>query len=411
MPTNTARVWNTGTPENPIFNFELPSGAKGEPGGWNFGTLLTANTDLNTVTAPGLYQQTNSPLAAERLALNYPPTISDVNGSIRAGIRVYPWGGSKGAIIQEYINIGVRNEASFIPMTTWRRHNYPATEGVQWSPWTVIAPDRSTTDANGFKVMQTWDEVSNSWVSLAGPGGITQGGNLTTLDLNAVTTPGVYYQKLSGWVTAANNYPSVGNCGSLTVTNWGTGADGEVVQQYTCYPNQALSITTFGAFVRTRRSGAWSPWRAYALQRVDDTAGRAIYTWDDVSSREQMIYGDSGVRNIIAAIAGQSTAASDPSVLIHRNGNLVTLIFENLQPATSADWTPFTSLPAGFRPRLRNPHRFFITASNLGEQRSMFLYTSGAMTIFGAKNTDVIRSSITYPTVDPWPTSLPGTAI
>lgn len=75
---------------------------------------------------------------------------------------------------------------------------------------------------------------------------------LTTEDLNTVTTPGKYYQSQSGEATLATNYP-VPSAGSLRVK--ANAARTQVQQFY-----NRFSASVHGQYWRVYYSGVWSPW-------------------------------------------------------------------------------------------------------------------------------------------------------
>ena len=240
------------------------------------------------------------------------------------------------------------------------------------------------------------------------PGGWNVGTGLGDRNLDDITTPGLYHQADGAKGLSALNYPREKAAGALQVYSW----NGGLFQEFTLIGATPTPATS-GKYIRSTRGSVWTSWAFYPIQRVDNTAGKAIYTWDDTINKEQMIYGVSGVRNITSLAAGLNTtteSGGDPAILLSREGSTVTLMFENAKPLANGDWNVFSGLPVGFRPKLKNPQRYFILASTNStvSAKSMFFYTSGAMVVFGAASTDVYRQTITYPTVDAWPTTLPG---
>ena len=134
---------------------------------------------------------------------------------------------------------------------------------------------------------------------------------------------------------------------------------------------------------------------------VSNSAGRTVHVWDTLNQREQLIYGYTGVRDISALVTGLSG-----QVLLSRDGNNVTLEFNNVSP-TSTGVVDFIYLPQGFRIG-RTTYRW-LQATVEGMSRSFQLYASGNSRINTADLTDSYRQSFTFPTLDPWPISLPGT--
>lgn len=143
--------------------------------------------------------------------------------------------------------------------------------------------------------------------------------------------------------------------------------------------------------------------RAYT---IDQSAGRVVKVWDYLNNREQMIYGDTGERLMTDARITAGYAS------ITRTGNTVQLAANALVlgnetgTLTLLDWAP-----QGFRPRdivtsesaaywsTETTHRMRVNPYNKSVQ------------ILGITAGEPINWLVTFRTVDPWPPSLPGTAI
>jgi len=234
------------------------------------------------------------------------------------------------------------------------------------------------------------------------PGGIVFGTDIGPANLDTITASGVYRQTNGSYVTALNNYPAVGGIGVLMVLS-AFGDNTRLVQMFermTSDVNQTGRIT----WRRTLYAGVWSPWRSYASSRVDQTAGRALYAWDDVNSREQLIYGDTGWRDVKAlTINGWSST----SLLIRRVGSAVSLV--GSVSATAATSDHYMPLQAGFAPAAGGYHGVASSTAvppvfrPLGTDGTNHYVTSG-----GTSGTYNIQAN--YMTVSSWPTTLPGTA-
>lgn len=147
-----ASVSVRGTPENPIFDFELPEGPAGAPGGWTMGTNLNT-TDLNTVRTPGLYWN-GSTVNALNPALHYPPMV-DVNGSVRGLLEVKSWSGGT-SVIQEYTRLGTGVPTGLHrPRVTYSRYNL----NDDWTPWDATVTTR--VDNTAGRVVYIWDDTTN----------------------------------------------------------------------------------------------------------------------------------------------------------------------------------------------------------------------------------------------------------
>jgi hypothetical protein len=229
------------------------------------------------------------------------------------------------------------------------------------------------------------------------PGGIVAATSLpANTDLNNVTTPGTYRTD-SVTATTATNHPQNSLAANLIVMANGTSLITQVA-----YPlNGALASRVF--FFRSYNTNAWQPWRAYSYARVDQTAGRVIYQWDDLNARDQLVYGDTGERDIRTAFGNGTFAA----LKLRRFGNLVFL--------TCVGWTPpanstgnllLGTLPVGFR----NNNTLAIVATENGS--TIKACTIGANTssiaIGGNLATAQYNFHTSWLTVDSWPTTLPG---
>lgn len=233
------------------------------------------------------------------------------------------------------------------------------------------------------------------------PGGIVLGTILGTTDLNSITTPGTYRQSDASGASGslANNYPFTGSYGTLNV--FGTTAS-DVVQEFhlQSYNN---AVDARRVYRRAKSNGVWSPWRCYNSTRVDQTAGRVIYQWDDLNSREQIIYGDTGWRSIVGmSVAGVGT------LHIRRVGQMVTINAVGVNSTAGASYvTIFASgqLP-GFVPSITMRS---VATTAAGAARILDIAGGLEMRLF-APEAAPYSFSIAYPTNDAWPTTLPGTA-
>lgn len=227
-----------------------------------------------------------------------------------------------------------------------------------------------------------------------------------TTDLNTIITPGVYFQNDGTKTTTALHYPAnVTAPGTLSVYlgNLGSAANG--IQTWISSYNGTTGGRTM--YVRQFDAGGvnWSSWRAIQSSRVDQTAGRAIYQWDDVNVREQLVYGDTGWRNVSSAIGNGWTGY----MYIRRIGYVVYF-------KAAIDGTNFTSdhfYPAfntmtGFIPDLAGTIPQIGMADQNNTLKAVYyatdLYVRSGIKISGT------LISIQWTTADAWPTTLPGTA-
>lgn len=279
------------------------------------------------------------------------------------------------------------------------------------------------------------------------PGGIVSGTDLGTIDLNTITTAGTYRCVSSANATLPNNYPVAGKAGSLVVFARDTNGP-SVIQTYYPY-NGANGFAARHFYQRWSSNGTtWFSWKVFTSSRVDQTAGRAIYQWDDVNDREQLIYGDTGWRDMALDPTYGIVAAGDffgtPSggsvtagtVRIRRIGNTV-YIGGNGAIQAKQDYSTTTKnlviLPPGFRSSGNNDTIICKYGNNGGDTGQRLVFVSpGAFYASPAYVTAVplidanwngTSTGQAYPklyhgiwlygswiTNDTWPTTLPGNA-
>lgn len=247
-------------------------------------------------------------------------------------------------------------------------------------------------------------------------GGLTQATQVfSTANANTYTTPGIYTQ-VSGSTTALN-WPVAGTKGTLFVV--GVTASNLVHQEF--YPSTG-SATTAGrvAYVREMLTATtWSAWRASPTTRVDQTAGRTIYQWDDLNSRDQRVYGDTGWRSLSLGAGAVSGV-----VQVRRVGNIVTAkIIDVVLNGTNRFLTNNVG-NAGFNPSdggvASNNFAMGLTISGTdtqGDWHRVNAYRfgvqwqgtvrTGAVTVPAAG----LNGQFSWMTDDAWPTTLPGTAV
>lgn len=153
---------------------------------------------------------------------------------------------------------------------------------------------------------------------------------------------------------------------------------------------------------------------------VDQTAGRTVTVWDYLNNREQLIYGDTGRRNITALFNGSAPNASvgiaGGNVYLTRVGRMVELNMENvtLPPGQSTSFVQLGDIiPVGFQPPNERDYplsaRLTAEGTNGGGIRINRL--TGRIYIYLHANGETIRVTATWFTEDPWPTALPGVAV
>lgn len=133
---------------------------------------------------------------------------------------------------------------------------------------------------------------------------------------------------------------------------------------------------------------------------ISQTAGRTVLAWDYVNSREQLIYGDTGMRDITDLVSGVSSGR----LLLQRTAAACHLIFDGLTFAANGSGTPAV-IPSGFRPVAVVPNT--LEGATMRAQVTQW----GNVQIYNWTAGVPLRGFISWPCPDPWPATLPGTSI
>lgn len=130
-----------------------------------------------------------------------------------------------------------------------------------------------------------------------------------------------------------------------------------------------------------------------------DAVGRVAYAWDTGSKRMQMVYGDTGLRQL------ETNAGIGGMAFVRRSGNMVTFYMRDVVLVSSE---AILTLPAGFRPDY-SPN-YGLMGRTGGRVPVMFTIANGVINQNGSLS-GTIYATFTFMTNDPWPTSLPGVAV
>lgn len=238
-------------------------------------------------------------------------------------------------------------------------------------------------------------ELANRIDAVAAAGTATLG----TSNLNDITTAGTYTQTADANATLANNYPVASSAGILEVDSVRTGA---VVQRYTPQAGAGGNVSSF--YIRRLNGGAWSAWYQYTATRWNTAAGRAIHTASATGS-EQLIYGDTGWRNVSSLLTNGWTG----SLYLRRFGHRVSALAEALNPNGKTSDTALL-LPAGFQAGTLGGRSVF---HNLVVPASVYRVAAAgtSLNVVATTTAGALYGACDWYTEAAWPTTLPGTAV
>lgn len=141
---------------------------------------------------------------------------------------------------------------------------------------------------------------------------------------------------------------------------------------------------------------------------IDQSAGRVVKVWDYLNNRDQIIYGSTGIRDVSASAGNLQSG----SIEVSREDNRVFYKLYNVVPTDPS--LPITLGAAfargnGFYNSEKVWHRLNPYGAPIMTHKQMA--TAGSEILIGAPvASGGVSCSFSHPTVDPWPTSLPGAA-
>lgn len=145
----------------------------------------------------------------------------------------------------------------------------------------------------------------------------------------------------------------------------------------------------------------FEPFRRYTISQ---DAGRVITAWDYVNHREQMIYGDTGMRDVTSLITNHVSG----KLLMQRTGNVVIVHFNDIMTShpEAAGWTKLATIPSGFRAAVSSDQMSTYPDATRQRRRQVNYYGDVSVSNYNP-NTPQIGTAV-YTTRDPWPATLPG---
>ncbi|AZS11109.1 hypothetical protein SEA_WAWA_2 [Arthrobacter phage Wawa] len=221
-------------------------------------------------------------------------------------------------------------------------------------------------------------------------------------NLNDVMTSGIYR------MTATND--------NLLIRNFPRNYDTGILEVFERVPGQTLiqvwhsiNINSRITFERSYVNG-WQPWQMYSSTRVSQAAGRAFYQWNDVALQEQLIYGDTGWRDMSSLLVNGWTLGTGGALQVRRVGYQVYWRAYNLN-GSAATSSVFVMIPAGFgyetyNNRLPTTDGTSVTSVLVNNTTGIGANVAVPIATAFASN----FSNWNYPTVQVWPASLPGSA-
>lgn len=142
--------------------------------------------------------------------------------------------------------------------------------------------------------------------------------------------------------------------------------------------------------------------------RWDESVGRRAFMWDSVNAREQMVYGDTGLRDVSASLINSWAG----SLYIRREAWTVS-VYGLLTKDSASDDAAFL-IPSGFRPQWGG-NTFSWSSWNAAVGAQVASWVDGSQNIAlnraeASTGSGVTRLGTSWTTADAWPSSLPGSA-
>lgn len=135
--------------------------------------------------------------------------------------------------------------------------------------------------------------------------------------------------------------------------------------------------------------------------KFSENVGRVATAWDPINQREQLIYGDTGVRNVSSLIQEPWIFGGGGTIRLVRTGNTVNVIVNGVRnTAPETGYSDIAILPMGFRPNEWLYSRSFRDAV-------CALSTGGQLSI-KTPGSSLEYFYFTFITTNEWPDTLPG---
>jgi hypothetical protein len=138
---------------------------------------------------------------------------------------------------------------------------------------------------------------------------------------------------------------------------------------------------------------------------TDESVGRRLYQWDANNNRFQMTYGDTGLRDVTAAL-GNSSHFTINNADLRRVGSTVEFYCDFTTTASYAAGDNLWTVPSGFQPQVSRYGLVYFYGSSVAA-----IYTGGTLPLYSLALSTTYRVHGTWTVTQAWPTTLPGVAI
>lgn len=159
------------------FDFYIPRGAKGDPGGINNGTAIAPGTDWNNITTSGLYYATGADMAG----------MPNSCPSMAIGVSLLVMARNASVITQHAWTVS--NSHSQFQMTR-------SLVSTVWGPWKVTR--NTNIDQSGGRAITIWDELNNRSQLFFGDTGWR---DISSLLANGWTASNLYLRRFNDRIT------------------------------------------------------------------------------------------------------------------------------------------------------------------------------------------------------------------
>lgn len=140
---------------------------------------------------------------------------------------------------------------------------------------------------------------------------------------------------------------------------------------------------------------------------VSETAGRTVKVWDYLNNREQLIYGDTGWRDVTALCTGVVSGG----IYLRRTAHEARLRLSGVKLVEGASiLVADGGLLLPFAPDRLDSEDGNVRHANTETLRRVNVSQYGGVRIYGATTSDLLFGTVSWALSRPWPATLPGVA-